>query len=239
MTQAVLSRVIGAIGSGHFAADTAGALCSFLGFELTAAFIHRRSAGPAVLFNNFAAHRGIDNYIRFTHRINPMLGAVGALRARDFSLRPVKADAVASYVELTTEEELGFRTVGWPRRQEEIGLYLESRAGLIELGFYRPRGRSGAPANKVRALQALAAPLGAAFDRHQELVARDTPLRGGALSAREREVCDLLLLGCSSVAIALRLNISRHTVKDHRKRIFRKLQIGSLAELFARLSRGH
>jgi len=52
-------------------------------------------------------------------------------------------------------------------------------------------------------------------------------------------VCDLMLLGCSSEAIALRLNISRYTVKDHRKHIFRKLQIGSLAELFARRSRGH
>jgi DNA-binding CsgD family transcriptional regulator len=41
------------------------------------------------------------------------------------------------------------------------------------------------------------------------------------------------LIGCSSEAIALRLSISRHTVKDHRKQIFRKLGVGSLAELFA------
>lgn len=54
-----------------------------------------------------------------------------------------------------------------------------------------------------------------------------------ALTPREVEVVDLLLLGCGSDAIALRLNISRYTVKDHRKRIFRKLHIGSLAELFA------
>jgi DNA-binding CsgD family transcriptional regulator len=53
------------------------------------------------------------------------------------------------------------------------------------------------------------------------------------LSAREAEVARLLLAGCSSEAIALRLDISRHTVKDHRKSIFRKLHIGSLAELFA------
>jgi DNA-binding CsgD family transcriptional regulator len=42
-----------------------------------------------------------------------------------------------------------------------------------------------------------------------------------------------MMAGCSSEAIALRLGISRHTVKDHRKQIFRKLQVGSLAELFA------
>jgi DNA-binding CsgD family transcriptional regulator len=53
------------------------------------------------------------------------------------------------------------------------------------------------------------------------------------LSPREQEICGLLLAGCSSQAISLRLDISRHTVKDHRKAIFRKLRIGSLAELFA------
>jgi DNA-binding CsgD family transcriptional regulator len=58
------------------------------------------------------------------------------------------------------------------------------------------------------------------------------------LSAREREICDLLLRGCSSEAIGLRLNISRYTVKDHRKSIFRKLRVGSLAELFALGTRG-
>jgi DNA-binding CsgD family transcriptional regulator len=53
------------------------------------------------------------------------------------------------------------------------------------------------------------------------------------LSPREAQIAELMLAGCSSEAIALRLDISRHTVKDHRKRIFRKLGIGSLAELFA------
>jgi DNA-binding CsgD family transcriptional regulator len=65
------------------------------------------------------------------------------------------------------------------------------------------------------------------------------PGRITALSPREREIYDLLLLGCSSAAIALRLDISRHTVKDHRKRIFSKLRVGSLAELFARVARAH
>jgi DNA-binding CsgD family transcriptional regulator len=63
--------------------------------------------------------------------------------------------------------------------------------------------------------------------------------QGDTLSPREREICDLLLLGCSSAAIALRLGLSRHTVKDHRKSIFRKWRVGSLAELFARGSRSH
>jgi DNA-binding CsgD family transcriptional regulator len=238
MTQAILPRVIGAIGAKDFPAVTAGALREFLGFELTAVFFHRRTRTPAVVFENFAAvgaSRGIENYIRYTHKINPMLAQAypaGVCRARDFALDLVGTGGndVASHLVLTTEEELGFRTLGWPPRQEEICLYLETCAGLVELGFYRKRGRSTAPANKIRALQALSAPIAAAFDRHEALLA---PIQTDLLSLREREICDLLLMGCATAAIASRLDIGRYTVKDHRKNIFRKLQVGSLAELFA------
>jgi DNA-binding CsgD family transcriptional regulator len=84
----------------------------------------------------------------------------------------------------------------------------------------------------LRALDAAATPIAAAFERHRVLTGEGAAVRA-CLSPRENQVCDLLLLGCSSDAIALRLGISRHTVKDHRKQIFRKLGIASLAELFA------
>jgi DNA-binding CsgD family transcriptional regulator len=253
VTQAILRRVISAIGTKDFAAVTAGALCEFLGFEATAVFFHRRTAAPAVVFDNFAAveaRLGIENYIHYTHKINPMLSrasGAGVCRARDFALDPrgPGSDGVDSYVELTSQEELGFRTVGWPQRQEEICLYCEACTGLVELGFYRTRGRSAAPTNKIRTLKALSVPIAAAFERHEALVAYDRRMVREAqsevdtLSPREREICDLLLLGCSSAAIALRLGLSRHTVKDHRKRIFHKLRVGSLAELFALRSRSH
>jgi DNA-binding CsgD family transcriptional regulator len=84
------------------------------------------------------------------------------------------------------------------------------------------------------ALQNLRAPLAAAFERHGKFRGAAQPIAWAAkLSNREKEICDLLLAGCASDAIALRLRISRHTVKDHRKNIFRKLQVASLAELFA------
>jgi DNA-binding CsgD family transcriptional regulator len=134
------------------------------------------------------------------------------------------------YLVVDPHEELGYRTAGWPERQEEIGLYLSGWGGVIELGFYRPRGRHTAPDTTMGALDEIALPIAAAFERHRALT-RSAP--HDTLSPREAEVCDLLLIGCSSDAIALRLGISRHTVKDHRKHIFRKLGVASLAELFA------
>jgi DNA-binding CsgD family transcriptional regulator len=85
------------------------------------------------------------------------------------------------------------------------------------------------------ALAAMGGPVAAAFERNDRLC-RPRAAAAAAedeLTPREAQVRDLLLFGCSTEAIALRLSISRHTVKDHRKTIFRKLGISALAELFA------
>jgi len=59
-----------------------------------------------------------------------------------------------------------------------------------------------------------------------------------ALSAREREVFRLLVLGCSNEEIAKRLRISRRTVETHRSRILKKLRVHSAVELL-RLAARH
>lgn len=54
------------------------------------------------------------------------------------------------------------------------------------------------------------------------------------LTDREREIAILILKGHSSKSIAAQTNISSGTVKIHRKNIYRKLEISSQSELFAR-----
>jgi DNA-binding CsgD family transcriptional regulator len=231
-----LARIIGAIGDGDFAAVAADAVSQFMAFDLAAVFVHRRETAPTLMFDNFAlagGRQGLANYVAFTHSLNPILaaGAGGAVRARDFAIRP-RGDLARRYLVRSPEEEMGFLTVGWPERLEEIGLYFTAGGGLVELGCYRPRG--SAPTDRMGELEALCEPIAAAFDRHASLTRKQTlAAPAEALSRRERQVTDLLLAGCNSEAIALRLQISRHTVKDHRKQIFRKLGVGSLAELFA------
>lgn len=241
MSHSVLPRIIGALGAPDFVSVAAGELGRFLGFDLAAVVVHRRARRPAVLFDNFdrvGCRSGIENYVGHTHRTNPMLARVptaGVCRASDFANEAIKA---SEHIVMTAEEELGFRTVGWPRRMEEIGLYIDAWGGVVELGFYRERGRCPVSSGKLRALNELSAAVAAAFDKHADLQARHMPVATSVLSTREQQICALLLAGCSSQAIALRLDISRHTVKDHRKAIFRKLQVGSLAELFARVRAG-
>ncbi len=56
------------------------------------------------------------------------------------------------------------------------------------------------------------------------------------LSRREHEVMQLLLEGLTTTAIADRLSISRHTVRDHLKHLYRKTETRSRAELVSLVS---
>lgn len=246
MGQSPLAQIIHSIGRPEFAAITANALREFMDFDSAVVMVHRREEVSKVIYHNFDAagyRQGIENYVRFTHRINPMVmgaPAVGTCRARDFSSHPLQLDdGVRDYLIYTEDEELGFRTVGWPARQEEIGIYFDASGELVEVSLYRERGRSLAPISKLRALEKARELIAAAFNRHNELsrTKAAVPHTVNTLSPREREIHRLLLKGCTSKAIALRLDISCYTVKDHRKHIFRKLGVRSLAELFALQSR--
>jgi DNA-binding CsgD family transcriptional regulator len=242
MGQSPLAPIIHAIGRPEFAAATANALCAFMEFDSAVVMVHRSEEDSTVIYHNFdntGYRQGMENYARFTHRINPMImraPAIGTYRAREFAKNlPQVGDHVRDLLIFAEDEELGFRTVGWPERQEEIGIHFEANGELVEISLYREHGWSRAPISKLHALEKMRDPLASAYKRHRELSRTRTEVLGAVnvLSPRELEIHSLLLNGCTSKAIALQLNISCHTVKDHRKNIFRKLGVGSLAKLFA------
>jgi DNA-binding CsgD family transcriptional regulator len=247
-----LGRIIRAIGVHDFASAVADAVLDFMHFDLGAIVVHRHASRPQVMFDNFdavGARAGIENYVAVTHRFNPMLpdmgGRLGAIRARDFG-KPLSSvdQRLQPYLVAAPDEELGFRTVGWPAHLEEIGLYFNACGGVVEMSVYRERrARGQAAAEKLAMLEAMQLPIAEAFEKHAQFMRATTGVGHGEpdfaalLSPREAQIVELLLIGCGSEAIALRLGIGRWTVKDHRKNIFRKLGISSLAELFARCGR--
>jgi two-component system nitrate/nitrite response regulator NarL len=62
---------------------------------------------------------------------------------------------------------------------------------------------------------------------------------GPSLSAREREVLELIATGLSSPEVARRLNLSTTTVKTHLQRLYEKLGVGDRAAAVAEAMRQH
>ena len=235
---AALARIISAIGKADFMASTARSIADVTGFDYATFFLHGTGDRARPLYDNFDhGQEGLENYASHTFHFNPMLArSTGIFRAQDFFRPDAKIDeSMIDYIVPSPREELGFRTLGWPENLEEIGLYMRACGGIVELSFYRKRGSASVPGRMIRELEELRAPLAAAFERNAELAGTPKPavtISRTVLSPRERQIVGLILLGCSSEAIGHRLDISLHTVKDHRKKIFRKLGISSIAELF-------
>ena len=80
--------------------------------------------------------------------------------------------------------------------------------------------------------EVLLATIGAALDTSGALGAAEAEAvaRIAALSPREREVLDLLIMGKPNKAIARDLGLSPRTVEIHRARLMIRLDVGSLAE---------
>jgi FixJ family two-component response regulator len=78
--------------------------------------------------------------------------------------------------------------------------------------------------------------IGQAIERSRAAVAHEARLRGlrkryASLTPREREIMALVVSGLLNKQIAAELGISEITVKAHRGRVMRKMQVASLADL--------
>lgn len=65
---------------------------------------------------------------------------------------------------------------------------------------------------------------------HKRII-RDATLN--RLAPREREVCELMAMGFSNPKMAQQLTLSIETIKQYKKSVYEKLNLGDLAELIA------
>jgi len=72
--------------------------------------------------------------------------------------------------------------------------------------------------------------------RQRQHVQHETEQRLARLTKREREVCDLVAAGLLNKQIAVELGMSEKTVKVHRGRVTRKLDVDSVAALVRLMS---
>jgi two-component system, LuxR family, response regulator FixJ len=88
------------------------------------------------------------------------------------------------------------------------------------------------PINDAQLIAAINRCLATAFERlSNRQSTEDLERRFASLTRREREVFDLVVEGCTSHAIASRLEISSRTVESYRVQIMEKMQAESVAVL--------
>jgi len=94
------------------------------------------------------------------------------------------------------------------------------------------------PVDEGELLAAVSRALAAAVEsRRRDREAAQSNERLARLTRREREVCELVARGLLNKQIASELGASEKTIKVHRGRVMRKLEVESVAELVWLLSR--
>lgn len=82
--------------------------------------------------------------------------------------------------------------------------------------------------------------VGVTIERHEPMSLRLLRnMRASGLTERQRQLCLLLFDGLSIPAAAKRLNVSQHTIVDHLKKIYLKLDAHNRDELRSKLEAGH
>lgn len=246
----------------HDQPDGVSALLAAIGaaahFHLALSVVYRRNGGPSYVFDTFSgprAKQAVELYMAGTYLLNPVYNAfLAGVAPGVYLIRDLAPDAYFDSdlyrnldIRRHEDEELGYRTHGWPEGMEEvilaIGLPGEEMA---EISLSRIRSEGGFDAASLARLR-LAYPLVAAIfrrlwahlsrgDSHPQSRAIDhlfTDFGRGILSPREREVALLILKGHSSESIGYHLGISTATVKTHRQKLYAKLNLSTQQELFS------
>ncbi|MEB8387031.1 helix-turn-helix transcriptional regulator [Rhodobacteraceae bacterium KMM 6894] len=254
---AQIAALIDLIGRDSFARDLAQVLAERFGCESFHIFLYRKAQGPVALANypDPPAHaRGLKNYLSYTHVINPAYRASqqghapGVYMISDFYPKGSMTIAQPDIdVHIEDNEPIGYRTPGWPKNMAEVIVLISlPNDTALDFSFLTPLGSPQATACH-QMMTHLFPVLDAVLQRQfainpASLEAEHTPadqedrfqdFGGDTLTAREREVAQLILIGHSSGSISLNLGISLPTVKTHRRNIYSKLQISSQAELFS------
>ncbi|MBY8825020.1 helix-turn-helix transcriptional regulator [Sphingomonas colocasiae] len=239
---------VGRIGAPDFFDRTIASLCRIGNYDLGEAIVFRKQGGPRPISSRLQLEgRRIAPEIYFSgfYRDDPIFRAYmdgaepGFYRIRDLAPNLRESAYFHEYYAGT-------------RISEEIDFLFPSFDGfavVIWLGShdYGPHPVSPNPA----AVAALEPVLRNAIERHVELAGSDAQANvrrtsiersiehafdhfgSSIISEREREVLRHTLRGYSAALTAERLGISVGTVKNHRKNIHRKLEIGSQAELLS------
>lgn len=248
--------VVDALGSPALTSEIDKSMSAFLSYENCKQYVYYKNAAPRLLYNSAPTVPGdpaLANYLGRSYELNPLYRrfrrgrAAGVFRMRDIAERNLSRADVAKYpIALDVREEIGFLTEGYPPNTEElcVGLELDSDR-CIAICFSRERSASGYSDDELGHTQivlpfltsifkqSFAKGVGNVQTQEPEPLGPASLGKRALLTRREAQVVDLLIKGHSSISIGLHLGVSTTTVKSHRKNIYGKLNIATMAELFS------
>ena len=243
-----LAKTIAAIGDDTFFSQLFSALGAQVQHEYPQIWLYHRDLPPRILYHEIpkqAVALQVDRYLEGPYREDPFY-QLSMSSPRNSIYR------LARLTDTRFEESSYFRDYyeATDTRDEIIFLTRLDDGSVINFCIMRLKGQRDFHKDEYDLLYTLAEPIAAAIKSHCH---RDdfevTNLLQPAwdaqidlafktfgrdhVSAREREVLELLLRGYGADTSAERLDISLETVRRHRKSIYKKLDVSCQADLFA------
>ncbi len=201
------------------------------------------------------AHQLADDYVKHFHQQDPNYAQVsGAIEGCENALIPLSIEDGSS-ASTTISFDFAYKNHFFDRHDliDKASTVGKVEQGSVYCNFYR-MGRSGPYSQKDwKLLESILPLITTLISTHYRLLqlssqGEQRPYRNARslvhniisknaspfsqLTPREREVCERILLGYTSVGIGLDLNIAQSSVVTYRRRAYEKLDISSQNELF-------
>jgi DNA-binding CsgD family transcriptional regulator len=251
-----IARIIGSTDRPNLPDTLVGAIRSVVDFEHSVIFGYPERRRPVFLFDGFgSAYKKscVAPYLNGSYLVDPFYHACasgiapGVYRMHDLAPDQFHAQVGGhpGYISPCISEEPGYLS-------EEIGFFARTESGVyIVLSLMRPHDSPPFSSAEFAWLVRVEPVVSAVMAYHwRDLGSNEAATFPAAclsnlvetafqsfgnplLTAREQEVARLILRGHSTESVARTLDISKATVKIHRRNAYAKLNISSQSELFS------
>lgn len=248
---AFASALAGIIENGGAGGRLIEAAGHILPFSAAFCVVNRPSGAPVYLADNYPdgpAREAVQLYVRSTYLLNPVYNAIlnglpqGLYPMADLAPDNWAADLSSDHVSPAQDEEIGYRTEGWPRGLQELSLLVDLGQGdMGEISFARPAADGGFTPCMLDMLRPFLPLIAVAFRRiwsgqHATPTPKPAPaldeFAQDVLTTRESEIIHMILKGHSSLSVSMALGIALPTVKSHRRNAYSKLGVSTQQQLF-------
>ncbi len=223
-------------------------------FSAAFSVVNRKGQQPVYLSDTYTgagAKEAVQNYVKSTYLLNPLYNAYldglapGLYRMADLAPDNWSPVAGAAGVLPDLEEEIGYRTPGWPSGLQELALTVDLPNGAMgEISLARPSTEGGFTSVQIARLKPFYPLFATAFrqvwarqsvdsDYSVKTQRRLQDFAADILTPREAQIVQMVLKGHSSLSISRTLKIAIPTVKTHRKNAYAKLGLNTQQQLFS------